>query len=301
MTAVEKTRLPTVGAQLGPERIHVDAARVRAYLRCVNDSTFSEHAVVMERHFGHAIAPATVLDGEMGSLIFRKRYGLLGDSLHAGQGFRFLRPLRVGAQYEMTAEVEDIYQRRGIEYVSVRSWCRDDDGEVCVTQCYLKALHVPTGRKGSSGVRVMSLRDFVQRHNGKQDARFPAIGAVVAGGARTVDETNSRDFSRLKDSDMPDVPNIHTDPALAERRGFERPIIKGLLATVSEAQLYRELFGPEWYTRGRLSTTYVRPIPVGANLEAVGIVTDSANGRITVASAVAADGVVVSVGEAGIE
>jgi acyl dehydratase len=302
MTAItEHPGWPSVGVELGPEPILVDEERVQRYLACVNDTAFDHHANSMAELFGFPVAPATVLDGELGSLIFRKRYGILGDSLHAGQGFRFHRPLRVGCEYEMSAQVEDIYERRGIEYVVVRGWCRDDDG-VCITQHYLKALHVPKDREDTGGSPLtMTIADFIERHGGRRDAVFPSVGAVVSGGERLIDERISREFSRVKDTDRPGMENIHTDPEVAKARGFGHPIVKGLLATVSEAVLYRELFGAEWYTRGRLSTKYVRPIPVGVSLTAVGIVVESSDARILLRSAVAGDGTVVAVGEAGIE
>jgi hypothetical protein len=111
----------------------------------------------------------------------------------------------------------------------------------------------------------------------------------------------SKLFSEVKDTDLPGRASLHTDTAIAEARGFGKPIMKGLLATVSEAQLYREVFGPDWYTRGYLSTKYVRGCPVGSNLEAVGVVTEAGDGHVSLKSAVAADGVIVTVGEAGIE
>ena len=301
-TTIENAGWPTVGVKLGPEPILVDDARVQEYLACVNDATFAgAHADAMAGHFGFPVAPATVLDGELGSLIFRKRYGILGDSLHAGQGFRFHRPLRVGAEYEMSAEVADIYERRGIEYVSVRSWCRDDEG-VCLEQHYLKALHVPKEREGSGApAPAMSIADFVAKHGGREDAAFPAVGAVVIGGDRVVDERISLHFSQVKDTDRPSHENIHTDPEIAKNRGFGSPIIKGLLATVSEGVLYRELFGADWYTRGHLSTKYVRPIPVGVQLKAVGVVVESSDAKILLKSAVAGNGTIVAVGEAGVE
>jgi acyl dehydratase len=300
-TTVERPGWPTIGVKLGPERIVVDEARVEQYLACVDDTTFRPaHADAMEAHFGYSIAPATVLDGELGSRIFRIKYGILGDSLHAAQEFQFHRPLRIGVEYEMTAEVENIYYRRGIEFVVVRGWCRDDEG-LCITQRYIKAMDVPQEREGSGAPQAMSIADFVAKHGGSESALFPAVGAVVMGGERTVEMATSELFSRVKDTDLPNRPNIHTDPKIAEGRGFGRPIMKGLLSTVSEAQLYREVFGADWYTRGHLTTKYVRPCPVGSQLKAVGVVTESDDKHVVLKSAVASDGVIVTVGEAGIE
>lgn len=305
MSAEETTRKafkgsewPTVGAALPQESIVIDDARVRRYLESVNDSTFFEHATAMELHFGYPVAPATILDGEMGSLIFRKRYGLLGDSLHAGQEFQFHRPLQLGFEYEISAQVEDIFERREIQYASVRGWCRRA-GALYVTQRYLKALHVPMQRERPASPRSMSIADFVSRHNGRRSARFPSVGAILAGGERVVNAQVSEMFSRMKDPDMPE--NMHTDRVLARRRGLAEPILKGLLATVSEAQLYREAFGAEWYTRGRLSTKYVRPIHVGVQFEAVGVVVESDDRNIVIESAVAGDGVIVAVGHANVQ
>jgi acyl dehydratase len=298
-TSTAEAQWPVVGVKLGPETVAVDRSRVQRYVACVNDSTFAAHADEMTHHFGWPIAPATVLDGELGSLIFRKRYGILGNSLHAAQGFRFHRPLRVGAEYEMSAEVVDMYDRRGIPYVSVRGWCRDDDG-LCLTQTYLKALEVPTASAGKS-TKPMTVSEFTEKYGGSTTAVFPAVGAVVQGGERVVDMETSKLFSEVKDTDLPGRASLHTDTAIAEARGFGKPIMKGLLATVSEAQLYREVFGPDWYTRGYLSTKYVRGCPVGSNLEAVGVVTEAGDGHVSLKSAVAADGVIVTVGEAGIE
>src|SRR5262249_20054142 len=137
-------------------------------------------------------------------------------------------------------------------------------------------------------------------YGGTESSVFPAVGAVVMGGERTVEMETSALFSRVKDTDLPRRPNIHTSQEIASARGFASPIIKGLLTTVSEAQRYRETFGADGYTRGQLSTKYVRPCPVGASLKAVGVVVESDDTQIRLKSAVSADGVIVSIGEAGI-
>jgi hypothetical protein len=290
------TSYPAVGNRLGPKTVLITAESVSRYLASVGDTAFWDDSEPIARHFGFMVAPSSVIDGEMGSQLFRETYGTLGESLHAGQEFIQHLPLRIGCEYKITAEIEEVSEKRGIPYITFRSWCRTD-GEVSLETRHVKAVHVPP-RGGDGGQsREVCGDEVIARYGGNDAAEFPEVGAIVRGGRREIDEEMCREFSDIKDKGRTD--NIHTNEELARRRGFERPIVKGLVTTVSELQLLRRLFRADWYLRGHLATKYVRPAPVGAALEAVAVVESSIPGVIRLRTAVLADDIVVAVGRAG--
>ena len=80
--------------------------------------------------------------------------------------------------------------------------------------------------------------------------------------------------------------NTHTDAAIARRAGNADAIVQGLMVTSLECELYREVFGPAWYTGGEISIAFIRPILADSLLTAAGVVVNDSEGRISLRTAV---------------
>ena len=58
------------------------------------------------------------------------------------------------------------------------------------------------------------------------------------------------------------------------------------MATALGCELYRELFGPAWYTSGKIADKYINNISVNATLTPIGVVASNKGGEIELRTAV---------------
>lgn len=66
--------------------------------------------------------------------------------------------------------------------------------------------------------------------------------------------------------------NIHTGPEDARKRGQPEAIVQGLCSAAYISEVCTTFFGPSWFSTGRLSTAFSRPVIVHDTITACGLV-----------------------------
>lgn len=278
---------PRIGEKLGPIEFTPDSEYVDEYADCTGAVAYLASRRALKDHFGHDIAPCTVADAEMGSALVRQRYGSsLGASLHASQTFEMWKPLAVGERCRITGHVRDLYERRGLQFMDVASECRTPSGGL-VKGRYVRAFGIRGDREGSqrSAKRPRPTVDSFLTDNGADFGRVRADGArhmlsageVLRGHPITVTGEMTRRYALLKDPHRPST--IHTSASAAGARGYESPIVKGLMLSALEADYFLSVFGPQWYEGGRMDTRYLRPVAIDTELSLVAVVLDGGERR----------------------
>ncbi len=282
---------PVVGAELAPAVMTVDDQAVIDYVNAVGDEQFwAFQARVRARH-GIDVAPVSLLDLHVGA----RRVGQGARvTMHAKQEFHYQRPLVVGETYRLVGAISDVYNRRGIDYLSTRGRCVsvDDPSRVYIEQVYSRVWRFPDNQynRGSGGAARPRLSQWLYDNGALPRVPFPGVGAVVEGRTFLLDQALVNLYSG------PGA-GIHTSDLVARRGGLGGPVAQGLMATELESEMYRDLFGLAYFRRGCIKVAYVEPIRAGVHLRAACVVQEVSDEQITLRSAVATEtGAIVSVG-----
>jgi hypothetical protein len=279
-TSVTAASDPIIGEELGPKRVVASTDLIRAYVNSVGDEGFARHAAAIQLATGKAIAPPTLFDRDLGTRLFSSKY-TSGYSLHAKQVFEFRRPLEEGVAYTISGKLAKIYTRNEIEYATVEAACVAPGGETAVVSEYTRAFRFPDNRyKHKPGDRIRpTVASFLEQHRANLTAAFPAVGSAVEGVSRQMTQALMNLYSGPGS-------NIHTDVLIARRRGHPDALVQGLMTTALECELYREVFGPVWYTSGTIAVKYIDSIIANARLTPLGIVVANRGGRLELATTV---------------
>ncbi len=113
-----------VGRTSEPERHEVERGAIRRFARAIGDQE--------PRHLEGEIAPPTfptTLRGGVAGLALDKR-----RILHAGEEYRYRRPIRAGDVLWVVRRVEDVYEKRGslgpMTFIVTAGEGRDTQGEL---------------------------------------------------------------------------------------------------------------------------------------------------------------------------
>ncbi len=282
--------IPTVGHVFGPERIDLTSASVRDYVNSTGDEAFAAHQLRMGTVFGNLICPSTILDRSVGTRLAAMRYQ--NDyALHAKQSFTFHKPLLEGSSYVIEGVLSNIYDRNDIKYFTITTKVSDEDDSIVLESDYTRAFQFPGARHPQRSTEPLTLRRFLDEALVDRSDSF-SVGTTLQGSTRRL----SQDLMNLYSGP---TSNIHTDVRAAAVRGHSEPIVQGLMALSLESELFRDVFGERWYTTGRVSTRFIRPIRAGSVLTPWAVVTAREPDQIVMRSGVFnQDGIAVTISEA---
>ncbi len=280
MTDSKAASEPSVGDRFGPNRIAVTGALIRSYVNNTGDQGFAAHAAAIKLATGLEIAPPTILDRDVGARLVAGAYAG-GYALHAKQTIRFERPLERDAEYTIEGELVDVFTKNEIGYFTVEASCLSAAGEPAITSSYTRAFRFPGNRNPDrqSARPRPGLAAYLDQHGADAAAAFPEAGSVLEGAPRRI----TRSLMNLYSG--PGA-NTHTDASIARRAGNADAIVQGLMATSLECELYREVFGPAWYSGGEISVSFIRPILAESVLTAIAVVGGDGEQRIELRTAV---------------
>lgn len=285
---------PTIGDKLQPVDIVADEEFVRDYVNATGDETFWAFRASTRARHGIDVSPLTMFDRDIGARLvgISARFGL-----HAKQEFTFNGPVTPGGAYRLAGEVVNVFEKRGIEYFTTRCYCHpiDEPDNVLLDSLYTRAYKFPQNQYPQSREdRRARLSDWLQASGGRARETFPRPGAIVEGRTRLLDQARLNLYSGPGSG-------AHTDNLLARQGGLRGTVGQALMLTELESELYRDLFGIDFYRKGAMRSSFIATIPVGVEVRAATVVESVADGVLTLRSAVAStSGDLLSVGTATI-
>jgi hypothetical protein len=271
---------PKIGDRLRPVDIVADEEFVRDYINATGDETFwAFRASVRARH-GIDVAPMTMFDRDIGARLvgISARFGL-----HAKQEFSFQGSVTPGGTYRLSGEVVDVFEKRGIEYFTTRCYCHpiEEPEQILLDSRYTRAYKFPSNQYPAGREdRRSRFSDWLQASGARPREPFPNPGAIVEGRTRLLEQARLNLYSGPGSG-------AHTDNLLARQGGLKGTVGQALMLTELESELYRDLFGLDFYTKGSMRSSFIATIPVGIQVRAATVVQSLADGTLMLRSAVA--------------
>jgi hypothetical protein len=283
---------PKIGDKLSSIDIVADEEFVRDYVNATGDETFWAFRASVRGKQGIDVSPLTMFDRDIGARLvgISARFGL-----HAKQEFSFRGVITPGGEYRLAGEVVNVFEKRGIEYFTTRCYCHPIDAPdtILLDALYTRAYRFPSNQYPENREdRRSRISDWLQTVGGRAREVFPNRGAIVEGRTRLLDQARLNLYSGPGSG-------VHTDNLVARQGGLQGTVGQALILTELESELYRDLFGLDFYTRGSMRSSYIATIPVGIEVRAAVVVESVAAGELVLRSAVASTtGDLLSVGTA---
>jgi acyl dehydratase len=191
-------------------------------------------------------------------------------ALHARNDLEFIKPISVGQNVTIKGKTTEKYQKRGQSYQTLEGEVFDATGDICLrmraTMTVGLAAGMPVGQRTSTpppdaitgempegtplvsragkwvpmGAVLPSLRKQTSLEQSVAYSAFPF--GWVEGGAKKI------------------WVSFHTDPETARKHGQSDCVVQGLCSAAYVSELCVDFFGPSWFTTGRLSTAFIRPV-----------------------------------------
>jgi acyl dehydratase len=271
-----------IGEEFGPVEGEVSELKLALHAFAVGDY----HPWYFQTSpFGSRIGHPTLLATDI-LMLFTLNYvvnppGFLGG-LHARNDLEFVHPVAVGQRVTITGKTTEKYQKRAQNYRVLAGEVRDEAGQVCLRMRATETVglggDIPVG-KGTSAPPADAV-------TGEIPPNAPVVAqaghGVPAGAALpSLTKRTSLEQSVLY-SGFPHGwadggarsmwVNIHTDPEEGRRRGQPDAVVQGLCSAAYISELCVHFFGASWFTTGRLSTAFIRPVIVRDEITASGMV-----------------------------
>jgi acyl dehydratase len=202
-------------------------------------------------------------------------------SVHLKEDIWFDAPVPFGETVTLSGEYTDKFVRRGRPSVTLESVARDRSGRALVRQRSVEI--VPTLEK----VEESEPRPFDGLSGRRVSPEMPASAPVAA----TVADLTKPDsplpvMMKTIHQDQMSVfvganegwRNIHTDPEVARREGFNGSIMSGMIQACWFSQMMIAFFGAEFLSGGRLGVTFLAPVEAGETIACHGVVRSMAAG-----------------------
>jgi acyl dehydratase len=280
-----------VGEEFGP----VDGA--------LSELKLKAHAFVVDDYgpwyfqaspFGGRIGHPTLLATDI-LMLFTLKYdanppGFPGG-LHARNELEFVRPMFIGQHVTIMGTTTEKYQKRAQNYRVLAGDVRDEAGQVCLrmraTETVGMGGGIPVG-KGTSAAPADRVTGEIPpgAPTAVQASRTVPVGAALPPLAKRTSLEQSVVYSGFPhgwaESGARSMwVNIHTDPEEGRRHGQPDAVVQGLCSAAYISEVCVGFFGATWFTTGRLSTAFIRPVIVRDEITASGLVkrAEMENGR----------------------
>jgi acyl dehydratase len=189
-------------------------------------------------------------------------------TVHLSQEMRFLRPLHRGEGLTLEVQIGGKYSRTDRRYVELLTTTRDREQRPVV-----------------HGTMLMLWAGATQPSTQVQKARTPHERLEpIPDGKQLVPITAKFTRSRLQAyGEVAGARDpIHLDPQVALRTRFGKNIAQGLLILTLISRLILRTFAEDWLTRGALKVRFVKPVFVGDQVTACGVLLDDPPGGCVV-------------------
>ena len=189
----------------------------------------------------------------------------LFGNLHAQQDWELFAPIEIGSRVRTRSTIIDRYQKRGRDYVvNETDLISPLDGRLLVRGRTHQSFLPP--KDGKPDAYVV---DAASAANKAARPPFPtATGADLEPVEKLVDERRCWMFSGPGR-------NYHTDREQAQKLGFPKIVVQGMMTTCFVSQLMQDAFGMGWIEGGRMSVKLTNVVWVDDTLFARGKVRET--------------------------
>ena len=270
-----------VGEQLGPVEGVLSALKLKSHAFAVDD--YGDW-YFKDSPFGGPIGHPTLLATDV-LYLFMMAYDMTPPTeggLHGKNEIEFVNPVRVGTRVTIQGTHSDKYQKRAQNYRILEGQVVDENGQVIIRMRATETV----GFKADTPVGQSMGKPAADAITGEVPADAPVvtrasrdvpIGGVLPSLSKHMTLEQSVMYSGFpygwveggaKKIDM----TIHTDPEDARGRGQPGVIVQGLCSAAFISEICTNFFGQKWFTTGRLSTNFLRPVIVGDDITASAMV-----------------------------
>jgi acyl dehydratase len=264
-----------VGEVLGPVELLADDHFVKSVAFTVDDYHpwyFSADTPFRRR----VVHPAGLLC-DLLRLLYTRYDPDRDRGLHQKEEFRIHSPLYVGERVRLTGRFAHKYIKRGRGYVMTEAEARTvGDERLIISHRAIESTEVQSvGRRDTEEGDAEPVRRVDGRY---LDAREPLrdlpehleVGLPLVGPRKTIHQdqmsiySGSHLFWR----------SIHTDLAVAQESGLDRPVAQGLMEAMYLSEWAVQMFGEKWFNTGSGNLTFLKPVLAGQTVQLRGRVSD---------------------------
>lgn len=267
-----------VGETFGPIRVVVDDGYVKQHAFALDD--YHPWSMGDGGPDGVRIAQSTALLADLLRLLNESFDPHFDRGLHQRELWWVDSPVAVGEEVELRGAVTETYWRRGRPYFVVEAQARAvSDGRSVLRHRAIEAVGIgdPAALGGGSSAEEQS---------GAPSRRIAGVRPDSAPVAMPLDPATVRPGMLLppllknpRQAQVSVYSNVaafwhttHTDLAVAQAEGLDRPIAQGLMEAGYVAELAMSAFGAPWLTGGHGEVAFVAPMFPGDEVEVVGVV-----------------------------
>lgn len=189
----------------------------------------------------------------------------LFGNLHAQQDWELFSPIRIGSTIRSVSTIVDRFDKRGRNYVLNETDLFDaEDGRLLVRGRTHQSF-LPPKNEGEQGGYV------VDENTAKKKTPRPpfptATGADLDPVTKTVDQRRCWMFSGPER-------NYHNDPVEAEKLGFPKIVVQGMMSTCFVSEVMQRAFGEGWLVGGKMALKLTNVLWCDESVEARGRVSE---------------------------
>ena len=202
--------------------------------------------------------------------------------LHARNELEFLRPIFLGQKVTLKGKHTDKYQKRAQNYRILEGVILDEAGQPFLRMRATETVGLnpstPVG-KGMSTPPPDAITGEVPpgAPTVHTAGRWVTVGGVLPSLSKrtTLEQSvaySGFPFGWAEGGARAMWYNQHTDPEDARIHGHTDAVVQGLCSAAYISEICTNFFGPIWFTTGRLSTAFIRPVIIGDVITASGLV-----------------------------
>lgn len=261
-----------IGDVTGPVEVVLDEHRVRSFIYAVDD--FNPW-YVCQSPFGGPISPVPLFTSDDPDFAKLLKEETIEDALASRFEISALAPIGIGERVLLSTRNVDKYFRRDKEYRTREFEVRAAADDRVLLRSKLTEMvgkhpagSVPdTPGRGAGHPLVQpraAIRDAAMRatHGLEPETPLPALKKLVRRKQMFVFSAREGWWT-----------SIHTDPDFAQSLGFPTAIAQALMSTGYISQMCTEFFGASWFSSGKASLAFLRPVCMDDELTVEGRVT----------------------------
>ncbi len=202
--------------------------------------------------------------------------------LHARNELEFLRPIMLGRPVRIEGAHTEKYQKRAQNYRVLEGTVSDEKGQPLLRMRATETIGLtpstPVG-KGMSSPPPDAITGEVPAGApiAAQASRQTPAGAALPSLVKTTSLEQSIAYSGfpygwVEGGARRMWVNQHTDPEDARLHGHSDAVVQGLCSAAFLSEMCVNFFGASWFTSGKLSTAFIRPVIVRDTITASGLV-----------------------------
>jgi hypothetical protein len=189
-------------------------------------------------------APPLVYHSECYQFVGEWYLANLFGNLHAQQDWELFAPIEIGQRVETRSTIIERYNKRGRNYVvNETDVVAADDGRLLVRGRTHQSFLPP---KDKSRGETFVVDENTARKKTPRPPFPTATGDELQSTTKLIDERRCWMFSGPGK-------NYHTDREQAEKLGFPRIVVQGMMSTCFVSQVMQDQFGMGWLAGGKMS------------------------------------------------